>query len=271
MPWQRPTNPFLETFQDGTEIAPSGRAWVYLKFDIPKVVIYSQAVDSRRLFFFSTGLVGIFLLVTNILGGVLAQNPSGSVNSDQAKRLFSNEELSAFDGREGRPAYFAYQGKTYDVTASPLFTEGEHFEHRAGQDLTGQLEGAPHLEEVFEGIPVVGLLKGKEAEALGLTKPGGRVLVVGQYEAIRFGRIAGQSGATLVWGKTIGAWTGYLLGLVFILNFSTCFAMPWAKFRLPWQESPPLTHYHKPLAYLTVVFGILHGIFGILASFGIYF
>jgi len=47
------------------------------------------------------------------------------------------EELKNFDGsEEGKPVYFAYDGKIYDVTESPMFLEGLHFEHYAGEDLT---------------------------------------------------------------------------------------------------------------------------------------
>lgn len=66
------------------------------------------------------------------------------------------EELKAFDGSEdGKPIYIAYKGKVYDVTESPLFINGIHFEHYAGSDLTEFIDDAPHGEEVLGEYPVV--------------------------------------------------------------------------------------------------------------------
>ncbi len=66
------------------------------------------------------------------------------------------DELKAFDGsQEGKPIYIAYKGKVYDVTESPLFINGIHFEHYAGSDLTDFIDEAPHGEEVLEEYPVV--------------------------------------------------------------------------------------------------------------------
>ena len=77
-----------------------------------------------------------------------------------AQRKFTRADLKAFDGSGGGPIYAAYRGKVYDVSTSPLWTEGQHFEHLAGADLTDELADAPHGEEVFESFPVVGELVG---------------------------------------------------------------------------------------------------------------
>ena len=75
-------------------------------------------------------------------------------------RRFTREELKQFDGGDGKPIYAAYQGKVYDVSTSPLWAEGQHFEHFAGADLTDELADAPHGEEVFENFLIVGELVG---------------------------------------------------------------------------------------------------------------
>jgi|Deesub1362A_J573_1020465.scaffolds.fasta_scaffold16837_3 predicted heme/steroid binding protein len=78
-------------------------------------------------------------------------------------REFTPRELARFDGRDGRPAYVAYRGKVYDLTGSFLWQGGRHqVLHRAGGDLTGELELAPHGPELLEKFPVVGTLKGGE-------------------------------------------------------------------------------------------------------------
>lgn len=77
------------------------------------------------------------------------------------EKVFTLEELAKFDGREGKPAYFAYQGKVYDVTASDMFENGDHLgAHQAGADLTGAMAEAPHGEEVLDAFPPIGVLKG---------------------------------------------------------------------------------------------------------------
>jgi len=74
----------------------------------------------------------------------------------QEKNRFTQDELSHFDGKEGRPAYFAYQGKVYDATSSKLWKEGSHMKkHPAGSDLTDLLKMAPHGEEKLFQMPVV--------------------------------------------------------------------------------------------------------------------
>jgi predicted heme/steroid binding protein/uncharacterized membrane protein len=74
-----------------------------------------------------------------------------------ADGLFDAVTLTAFDGKEGRPAYIAYNGAVYDVTASRLWREGKHMKrHFAGYDLTGALDQAPHGGEKLDDLPVVG-------------------------------------------------------------------------------------------------------------------
>ena len=76
---------------------------------------------------------------------------------------FTQEELARYHGREGRPAYVAHGGKVYDVSGSFRWRGGRHqVLHRAGGDLTQELERAPHGPELLEKFPMVGTLKGGE-------------------------------------------------------------------------------------------------------------
>lgn len=73
---------------------------------------------------------------------------------------FDIEELSTFDGKEGRPAYVVHQGRVFDVTESKIWKNGVHMRrHHAGKDLTTDIKGAPHGTEMLERYPQVGVLK----------------------------------------------------------------------------------------------------------------
>ena len=67
------------------------------------------------------------------------------------------QELEESNGKDGKPAYFAYKGKVYDATDSSFWIEGDHLGmHNAGKDLTEELELAPHREENFSRVKLVG-------------------------------------------------------------------------------------------------------------------
>jgi len=70
---------------------------------------------------------------------------------------FTALTLSGFNGKNGQPIYFAYDGKVYDVSNSKMWPEGEHMRrHQAGMDLTADLSQAPHDSNVMSRYPVVG-------------------------------------------------------------------------------------------------------------------
>ncbi|MGQ9610124.1 MAG: cytochrome b5 domain-containing protein [bacterium] len=74
------------------------------------------------------------------------------------KRM-NKQELSKYNGKNGAPAYIAYQGKIYDVSESFLWKNGKHqVLHQAGEDLTDALRDAPHGQDMLERVPLVGLL-----------------------------------------------------------------------------------------------------------------
>ena len=79
----------------------------------------------------------------------------------------SFDELAQYDGTEGRAAYFAYQGKIYDATNSPLWKKGSHMgRHQVGCDLTDALAQAPHGEDKVLALPRIGTLRSSESTQL---------------------------------------------------------------------------------------------------------
>ena len=69
----------------------------------------------------------------------------------------TRQQLQENNGKNGKPAYVAYQGKVYEVTESSFWMEGDHLGmHQAGKDLTEELEMAPHKEENLQRVKLVG-------------------------------------------------------------------------------------------------------------------
>ncbi len=105
------------------------------------------------------------IMVTLALVAVFAVGPRLRKRTEPIgigdKKALTMDELTQFDGTEGRPAYIAYEGQIYDVSRSKLWEEGVHFgKHRAGFDLSDYLEQAPHGQEKFVSMPRVGKLAG---------------------------------------------------------------------------------------------------------------
>ena len=76
----------------------------------------------------------------------------------EPRKLTSNE-LAQNDGKNGKPAYIAFQGRVYEVSASAMWLEGDHMgAHQAGRDLTNEMELAPHREEMLQKVKQVGVL-----------------------------------------------------------------------------------------------------------------
>jgi predicted heme/steroid binding protein len=74
-------------------------------------------------------------------------------------REFTREELAQCHGLDGAPAYIAYKGIVYDVSRSFLWRRGRHqVRHPVGAVYTTELELAPHGPELFERLPVAGIL-----------------------------------------------------------------------------------------------------------------
>jgi predicted heme/steroid binding protein len=71
----------------------------------------------------------------------------------------TRQQLQENNGKNGKPAYVAYQGKVYEVTDSSFWMEGDHLGmHQAGKDLTEELEMAPHKDENLQRVKLVGEL-----------------------------------------------------------------------------------------------------------------
>lgn len=66
-------------------------------------------------------------------------------NTDETELVLSLEELSAYNGKDGNPAYIAVDGIIYDVTSGPEWSGGEHNSFTGRRDLTNEIKNVtPH-------------------------------------------------------------------------------------------------------------------------------
>ncbi len=80
-------------------------------------------------------------------------------------KTFTPEELATFNGQDGRPTYIAHNGKVYDVTESRMWRGGRHMKrHNAGEDLTTDIQAAPHAADVLDRYPQVGVLEKERSQ-----------------------------------------------------------------------------------------------------------
>ncbi len=96
-------------------------------------------------------------------GGQEAESaPETSGASDEAVSeveplALTLDELSAYNGKDGQPAYIAIDGVIYDVTGLAQWSGGEHNGFEAGNDLTEEIkEISPHGVAKLKAVPVVG-------------------------------------------------------------------------------------------------------------------
>lgn len=100
-----------------------------------------------------------------IKGQVDSNRLSRAIRYAIARRLGDDipitlKELNEFNGKEGKPAYTAFEGNVYDVTNSSLWKSGTHAgNHFAGNDLTDGIKNAPHDEKVFLKFHIIGKLR----------------------------------------------------------------------------------------------------------------
>jgi predicted heme/steroid binding protein len=73
-------------------------------------------------------------------------------------KTYTLSQLALRNGQDKEEIWVAFRGKIYDVSQSRLWRNGKHYEHWAGQDLTAELDDAPHSDKVFERFKVVGKL-----------------------------------------------------------------------------------------------------------------
>lgn len=72
---------------------------------------------------------------------------------------FTLSQLALRNGSDREEIWCAYRGIIYNLTNSRYWLSGRHYEHWAGQDLTGEFPEAPHNDSVFLKFTIIGKLK----------------------------------------------------------------------------------------------------------------
>ncbi len=73
------------------------------------------------------------------------------------------DELSVYNGRDGRSAFIAVNGVIYDVTRT--WPTGSHRGFVAGTDITEAIKGSPHEMEVLGKLPIVGYIPDMDSDS----------------------------------------------------------------------------------------------------------
>ena len=107
------------------------------------------------------GIIIFFSLIA--LSIYLASMSSHNKHQSYEEKIsFTVEELSKFDGKDGRPIYVAVSGIVYDLTKCRYWEKGDHTPSNgqvvAGRDLTDDLKNSPHKKSYLKRYPVVGWL-----------------------------------------------------------------------------------------------------------------
>lgn len=77
-----------------------------------------------------------------------------------ALKKFTKDELSSYNGKDGRPVYLALNGKVHDLSNAFLWQGGEHQGlHVCGHEMADEIKEAPHGPEMLSPYPIVGELE----------------------------------------------------------------------------------------------------------------
>lgn len=95
---------------------------------------------------------------------VLTLAACGTTMTDDAEtssenRVFTLEELSQYNGKDGNPAYVSIDGVVYDVSNVEPWANGEHENGiTAGNELSNEIMDSPHGKGVLDDLPVIGTM-----------------------------------------------------------------------------------------------------------------
>lgn len=111
----------------------------------------NSCVKNKLLNRLRRNMSNITMLTQGLRNGASMNGPQPS-----ADRLFTLEELSSYNGRNGNPAYVAVNGVVYDVTNIAAWGGATHFGLTAGTDVTSQFTSCHAGQPILSKLKVVG-------------------------------------------------------------------------------------------------------------------
>ncbi|WMJ76858.1 MULTISPECIES: cytochrome b5 domain-containing protein [unclassified Sedimentibacter] len=93
--------------------------------------------------------------ITTLVQG-LEDSDSTNILQPDTTRIFTEAELSTYNGRNGNPAYVAVNGVVYDITNNAAWGGATHFGLSAGTDVTNQFASCHAGQPVLNKLKVVG-------------------------------------------------------------------------------------------------------------------
>jgi len=101
----------------------------------------------------------IFILYTNFFNKKMSTSKTtqniiqSTEKTQEIAHIFTKEELSFHDGKDGRPAYVAVDGLVYDL--SSIYKNGTHHGYEAGLDLSEEFHNE-HSSQILSFFTIVG-------------------------------------------------------------------------------------------------------------------
>lgn len=99
------------------------------------------------------------LEITSELYRHLQKDNEKKAHKSRQNTEFTPDELSNFNGTNGKPAYVAVNGVVYDVSNEATWGGASHFGLMAGKDLTAEFNGCHGMISVLSNLPKVGVMK----------------------------------------------------------------------------------------------------------------
>lgn len=197
---------------------------------------------------FGAAVVTVILLIV-----LLGYRPA----SAQKTSCYTREQVASAVTTQNK-CLTIYNGGVYDFTAAKKWDLTGHVgKHLCGKEYDKEsIEQGPHPLAVIEPFKVGSLCGTDSTPSQPFPSKGVGILPK---------RILGMSWLVF---------SAYLSLVFFVLNFLTCYAMPWATVKEPWKgDRPgkdkddllgafPLTHMHKIWAWLAIFTLTLHGLIG---------
>lgn len=96
--------------------------------------------------------------ISNLSMLVQGLHNSENTNNPQidTMKIFTEAELSMYNGKNGKPAYVAVNGIVYDVTNNAAWGGATHFGLAAGTDVTSQFASCHAGQPILSKLKAVG-------------------------------------------------------------------------------------------------------------------